>query len=60
MPTVTIPEKVLDRLQRYMGASWTNVPDAITSLIDQLEEYEDCDGTRDRDPEPTSRFDDWD
>lgn len=61
MPTVTIPENVLARLQRHMGTSWTNVPDAITSIIDEIEEYEDCDGgTRDRAPEPTSRFEDRD
>lgn len=63
MPTVTIPQPVLDRLQRHMGTSWTNVPDAITSIIDEIEEYEDCDGGAVRDDarcEPTIDYNDYD
>lgn len=62
MPVVEIPANVLDRLQRYMGTSWTNVPDAITSIIDEIEEYEDCDGAVRDDArcEPEIDYNDYD
>lgn len=62
MPVVMIPENVLDRLVRFMGSDWTNVPDAITSIIDELEEYEACEGGGNSEDsyEPASRFYDWD